>query len=145
MTIVRNIVATIFINLMAFSSFSLAADTYEFWPGSDYDPAIPTVEQVLGYQTGEKITSPRDMIRYFEALEQAAPNRIKLTDYAKSWQGRRLIYAAISSSKNIAELPALRQDMQQLADPRKIDQATAKSPDQGFTRNRMVSVRRARR
>lgn len=125
MRILKNLVITTFMALATFSSFSLAADTYEFWPGADYDPAIPTVEQVLGYQTGEKITSPRDMIRYFEALEQAAPDRIRLTDYATSWQGRRLIYAAISSPKNIARLPALQRGMHLLADPRKIDQATA--------------------
>ncbi len=98
---------------------------FVFWPGADYDPAIPTFEQVLGHAPGERITWTADVIRYFEALAAAAPGRIVVKDYATTWEGRRLIYAAISSPANIARLAELSEGMKRLADPRQTDRAAA--------------------
>lgn len=111
--------------LFTLTSFSQADENYEFWPGAQYDPAIPTYNEVLGYHPGDKITSYGEMIRFFEALAKAAPDRIKITQYATTWEGRKLIYAAISNPENIAALPALSQGMKQLADPANTNQATA--------------------
>jgi len=88
------------------------------WLGSHYDSNIPTFNQVLGYDVGEKITNHSDMIRYFEALENAVPNRIKLFEYGRTWEGRKLIYAAIGTSDNISNLDNFADQMQQLSDPR---------------------------
>lgn len=55
-----------------------AQNDFVFWPDTNYDPAIPTIEEVLGYQPGERITWHRDVIRYFQALAEAAPDRVNL-------------------------------------------------------------------
>lgn len=89
-----------------------------FWPNADYDPAIPTVKSVLGYTSGERITTHSDMLRYMRALAEAAPNRMKLMTYGESWEGRSLIYLAISSPENIAKLDTIKAGMQALSDPR---------------------------
>ncbi|GAB4519990.1 MAG: M14 family zinc carboxypeptidase [Parvularculaceae bacterium] len=98
---------------------------FEFWPGARYDPAIPTLEQIAGHQNGERVTWPRDVIAYFEALQAAAPDRIRVWEYARTWEGRPLIYAAVSSPENIARLDEIRNGMQALADPRRTNQAAA--------------------
>jgi hypothetical protein len=95
-----------------------AQDDFEFWPDADYDPAIPTVESVLGYATGEQITWHRDAIRYFEALAAAAPDRIAVHRYASSWEGRDLIYAVVTSAENMARIDDIKAGMQRLRDPR---------------------------
>lgn len=100
-------------------------DDFVFWPDANYDPAIPTIESVLGYQPGEKITWHRDVIRYFEALAEAAPDRIVLQEYARSWQDRELILATLSSAENIAALDQVQAGMQRLADPRVTDEDIA--------------------
>ncbi len=97
------------------------------WPGVQYDPDIPTFKQVLGYEPGQRITNYGDMRRYFEALERAAPDRIKLHDYAVSWEGRTLIYAVIASPENLAAIDSITQDIQALSDPRKTSSSKAKS------------------
>jgi len=105
--------------LTSLNSFLVKANnTSEMWIGSDYKEDIPTFTQVLGYDVGEKITNHGDMIRYFEALENAAPNRIKLFEYGRTWEGRKLIYAAIGSSKHISNLDNFAKHMRQLSDPR---------------------------
>ncbi len=42
-----------------------AQDEFVYWPNANYDPAIPSVEDVLGYHPGERITWHRDAVRYF--------------------------------------------------------------------------------
>lgn len=96
------------------------------WPGSQYNDSVPTFKKVLGYEVGDRITNYSDMLRYFEALENAHPKKIKLFEYGRTWEGRKLIYVAIGSTKNIADLDGFANKMQQLSDPRKTDKRTAK-------------------
>lgn len=103
-----------------------ANNSSAMWAHSKYDSAIPTFDQVLGYGVGEKITNYRDMVRYFEALEKAAPNRIKVFEYGQTWEGRKLIYAAIGKSDKITSIDGFAAKMQQLSDPRITDKNKAK-------------------
>lgn len=113
--------------LMTFTVAPLAQERFEFWPGTNYDPRIPTFRAVLGYDPGERITSPAGLMRYMETLASAAPNRVKVFEYAKSWEGRRLIYVAISSEENIRRLEAHQAGIQKLADPRRTGAADARA------------------
>ena len=108
--------------LLALPAFS---QKFEFWPGAQYDPAIPSPEKVLGFPTGEKHATHADIVRYFEALAAAAPARIKVFEYGKTWEGRRLIYAAVGSESNIARIEELKAGMRKLADPGKTSAAEA--------------------
>ena len=45
-----------------------AQEHFEFWPDADYDPAVPTVESVLGHAAGDPIAWHADAMRYFETL-----------------------------------------------------------------------------
>ncbi|MFK7865558.1 MAG: M14 family metallopeptidase [Pseudohongiellaceae bacterium] len=115
--------------LLAFIAFfgrmSSAQTDFEFWPDASYDSSVPTIEDVLGYSPGERITWHRDAIKYFEALAEAAPERVVIHEYARSWQQRELIYVAISASENIARIGEIREGMQKLSDPRAVNGETA--------------------
>ena len=104
---------------LAFISFSAStnAQDFEYWPGASYDAAIPTVEDVLGYPAGDRITWHRDTLAYFRALEAAAPDRLQIFNYGRSWEGRELIYVAVTSAENLARIDAVKADMQALRDP----------------------------
>jgi len=114
--------------LLGATSFAQANtnDGYDMWPNTQYDPAIPTHSQVLGYGVGERITNHADMLRFFEALERAAPERIKVFEYAHSWEGRKLIYAAIGTPETLAQLDDFAANMQKLSDPRITNEKAAK-------------------
>jgi hypothetical protein len=98
---------------------------FEFWPGAVYDPAVPTAQKVLGYDFGERISSPADIAKYFHALAAAEPARLKIFEYGKTWEGRELIYAAIGSEANLRRLAEIRAGMAKLHDPRKTSAAEA--------------------
>ena len=97
----------------------LPAQRFEYWPGARYDSALPTVEKVLGVPPGERVLTHAEIMKYMEALAAAAPARMRLHEYAKTWEGRKLVYAVVASEANIRRLDEIKAGMQKLADPRK--------------------------
>lgn len=97
----------------------------ELVPGVRYDPAIPTLEEVAGHDFREAITPPDDVIRYMEALAEAAPERTRLVRYAESWEGRPLVVLVIGSAERMARLDEVKAGIARLADPRGLDDAEA--------------------
>jgi hypothetical protein len=107
------------IGLSVASSALLAQQKVEpIWPGATYDPAIPTIQQVLGQDTGMEITPPDQVGDYLQALAKAAPTRTRLIEYARSWEKRPLWLMVIGSPERVAKLDAVKRDLQRLADPR---------------------------
>ena len=99
----------------------------ELWRGADYDPAIPAPEAVIGHRIGERVTPSGEIRSYFEALRAAAPDRIVVGEYGRTWEGRRLPWAAISSPSNIARLDEIRAASLALSDPRRTGAAEARA------------------
>jgi hypothetical protein len=103
------------------------APTQELAPGTRYDPSIPTLEQVVGHDFRKVITPPDQVIRYMEALAEAAPERTHLFRYAESWEGRPLVMMVIGSPERIAGLDQVKADLARLADPRGMSDADAEA------------------
>lgn len=110
--------------LVAAAAF--AQPKFEYWPNTQYDPAIPTARSVLGYDIGDRVSSHANLMRYMDALAAAAPARMKVFEYAKSWEGRRLVYAAVGSEQNLKRLPEIQAAMKRLYDPRKTSESEAR-------------------
>lgn len=103
-----------------------AEEPFEFWPGAQYDPHIPTVQQVLGFEDGDQITSSSDILRYLDALA-AASTSLRVSPYAETWEKRKLVYAAVGSEANLKRLPEIRAAMRKQSDPRKTSEAKARA------------------
>ena len=103
----------------------LPAQTQELAPGTRYDPSIPSLEQVVGHDFGEAITSPAQVVRYFEALEAAAPNRTRLMQYAESWEGRPLIVMVIGSAERMGRLDEVKAELDRFAAVESLSDADA--------------------
>ncbi len=87
----------------------------------------PALQAVVGHDSGERITRSADVRRYFEALRAANPDRMVMGDYAQSWEGRPLFWAAVGSPRNIARLDAIKAATNALADPRKTSPEQARA------------------
>lgn len=87
----------------------------------------PELQAVVGHDSGERITRSADVRRYFEALRAANPDRMVIGDYAQSWEGRPLFWAAVGSPRNIARLDAIKAATNALADPRKTSPEQARA------------------
>ncbi|MEO8501377.1 MAG: M14 metallopeptidase family protein, partial [Vicinamibacteria bacterium] len=86
-------------------------------PATAYDPKIPTIKQVLGYDHGDEITSPENVAAYLKALSAAAPERTRLVEYARSWEGRPLWIFVVGSADHMAKLDTVKAGLKKLADP----------------------------
>ncbi|MGQ0733744.1 MAG: peptidase M14, partial [Acidobacteriota bacterium] len=95
------------------------------WPGATYDPAIPTLKQVVGHDPGMEITTPDQMGLYLQALAKAALTRSRVFEYARSWEGRPLWIIVVGNADRIAKLDEVKRDLQRLADPRSLSRADA--------------------
>ena len=98
----------------------LAAGSPELSPGTVYDPAIPTIKKVLGYDHGEEVSTGEGFVTYFKALEAASGGRAKVFEYARTYEGRPLVVMFVGTAERIAALDALKADMRKLADPRAV-------------------------
>ncbi|MFN7920037.1 MAG: M14 family zinc carboxypeptidase [Bryobacteraceae bacterium] len=125
--------------LLTIVAVAAAQPGFQMWPGAPYDPAIPTTQKVLGFAPGERVAYPAEIVQYFEALAAAVPSRIKIFDYARTWEKRRLIYAAIGSEANLKRLDQIKADIQRLADPRKTSAAEAQKLTAGLPAVVMLS------
>lgn len=96
------------------------------WPGTTYDPNIPTQQKIFGRAPGDRISSPAEILTYLRSLQAAAPKQMKLVPYGKTWEGRELVYVVIGSEENIAKLEQLQAAVHQIADPRKTSATQAK-------------------
>ncbi|HEX7035642.1 MAG TPA: M14 metallopeptidase family protein [Pseudomonadales bacterium] len=94
------------------------AAALDVWPDARYADDVPTLEAVVGHDFGAEITAPADLLRYLEALAAAAPERTRLVEYARSWEGRPLVYLVIGRPEHIAALDRIRAGITRLADPR---------------------------
>jgi Zinc carboxypeptidase len=102
-----------FLSLVAL--LQVAGPVQELAPGTQYDTSIPTLEQVVGHDFGEEVTPPDQVLRYFEALAEAAPQRTKLIQYAESWEGRPLVVLVIGSAERMARLDEVKAGLSRLA------------------------------
>ncbi len=98
-------------SILLAAMLQVQAAPQELVPGTRYDPSVPTLQDVVGHDFGEEITHPDDIVRYFEALAAAAPDRTLLVRYAESWEGRPLIALVIGSPERMARLDAIKADL----------------------------------
>jgi len=80
-----------------------------YFSDTDFAENIPTPESVLGYQIGEWHVSHDQVLMYFRALA-AVSDRVTLTEYARSYEQRALVYLTITSTKNQEQLPKIKKN-----------------------------------
>ena len=94
-------------------------------PGT-LDPAIPSPDRVLGYSLGSQFTPHHRLVAYLDSLDRAS-DRVTLEQYGTTVEGRPLLLLTISDPTNLARRSELQSDYARLADPRRTNDATAKS------------------
>jgi hypothetical protein len=101
----------------AIATMSAPAQAQSFLE-AQFDPAIPTLTETIGHAPGDRITSTDETDRYLRALVTAAPDRVRMVQYAERWQGRPLPYLILTSPQNMARLDAVQADLATIASGR---------------------------
>ena len=82
----------------------------------EYDSTITTPEAHLGFQVGVRHIYHHELVSYLRKLAEQS-DRVTIHEYAKSYAGRPLVLATITSPANHASLDAIRNAQLALADP----------------------------
>jgi len=85
----------------------------------DFNPAIPAPESIIGHAVAEKAVRHPALIRYLQALAKAS-ERVTLTAYGQTHEGRTLYYLTITSRANHKRLDQIKANNAKLSDPRKL-------------------------
>ncbi|MEZ5306939.1 MAG: M14 family zinc carboxypeptidase [Pyrinomonadaceae bacterium] len=105
------------VSLCVAASFFGQGKSYQWLEGAEYDTAIPSPKQFLGYEIGDYLTDNLQMVSYIHELERKSP-RVKVFQYGETVERRKLWLVAISSPKNMARLEEIRLNAKRLTDPR---------------------------
>lgn len=85
-------------------------------PGvTSYNTEMPTPEAVIGHQIGTAHTTPPQVRDYFRAID-ALSDRVVVEEHARSYEGRPLIHAIVTSPANHARLDDIRSANHRLSD-----------------------------
>ncbi len=85
-------------------------------PGvTSYDASIPKPEDVIGHQIGTRHTLPYQAEAYFNAVA-AASDRVVVEVHARSYEGRNLLHAIVTSPENHGKLEQIRENNLRLSD-----------------------------
>lgn len=87
---------------------------------------IPSPKDTLGYHIGQpkKLTRTAEIYRYYRALEKASP-RVKVMTIGRTDEGRECLIVVVANEETIKNIDQYRQDLAQLADPRRIGETQA--------------------
>ena len=94
---------------------------------------IPTPTSHFGHAMGEdrKLLDWSKVVSYFHALEKSS-DRVKVSEYGKTVDGKPMLAAIISSPETLKDLPKYLEIQRKLADPRKTnDQEAERLIEQG--------------
>ena len=80
----------------------------------NYDPAIPTPKEVLGYELGEWHVRHDQLVEYMYAVAEAS-NRVTISEYARTYENRKLLSLIITSPENHTKLEEIKKVHQQLS------------------------------
>src|SRR5439155_10810403 len=102
----------------------ILTELVDHMPASD---KVPSPLKFFGYIPGEPghLTYHKDIVRYYEALEQASP-RVKLFKIGVTDEGRDMVALAVADEATIKQLDKYKRITARLTDPRTIADADAK-------------------
>lgn len=80
---------------------------------------LPSPEEHLGYELGSRFTLHANLVTYARLAAERS-DRMTLTEYGRSVEGRPLLYLVVTSAKNHARMAAIRANKEKIADPRKL-------------------------
>lgn len=69
----------------------------------------------LGYELGDHFTPHHRVVAYFEYAAAAAPSKMQWNTYGKTYEGRTLNYAVVSTPENMARIASIQNNNLRLA------------------------------
>src|SRR5262249_40734050 len=108
----------LFLAMLTFFPSDSSTNTtgFEFYPDAKYSAEVPKPEQIIGHAVGERFTHYSDIMSYYRRLAEVSP-RMKMIEYGRTYEQRRLYLLIISSPENLAAIDRIKSETARLGDP----------------------------
>jgi hypothetical protein len=106
-------------------SFAQTEEKFDFYTRGEYRSEVPRPQSILRYDVGDHHTTYAQMEAYINAVQKAAPDRVKIFDIGLTNEYRMQHIVAISSPQNMARLDEIKAANARLTDPRATNAAEA--------------------
>lgn len=100
---------------------------FDFYQRGSYRTEVPRPQSILRFDVGEQHTTYAQMETVINAIEKAAPDRVKIFDIGLTNERRMQHIVAISSPANMRRLDEIKSNNAKLFDPRKTSTSEARS------------------
>lgn len=98
----------------AMAQIQQAIERFPFEENIEYDASITSPKEFLGYELGEQYTFHYQVMDYFRLLAEES-EKITVHEYARTYEGRDLNYAVISSPSNMSNIESIQKANLELA------------------------------
>jgi len=97
------------------------------FPHAVFAPEIPTIATITGVQLGQRPLQPDEVVSYFRELANSSP-LATLVEFGRSYEGRPLVFLAVSDEATIADLAGFKSRHASLLDSREKVVGSGTSP-----------------
>ncbi len=112
----RKITSLLLMLLVSVSLFAQVKDSYYLPQDVTYNPAIPTPQQFLGYQLGERHITPYENYAYMRELARLS-DRITVETYGRTYEKRELLLLTVTSPANQDRMNDIKAEHKKLVNP----------------------------
>lgn len=121
------LLTTFFIFCLIISVFPQTEENFDFYARGDYRTEVPRPQSILRFDIGKQHTTYAQMEMVINAIEKAAPDRVKIFDIGLTNENRMQHIVAISSPENMRRLDEIKANNARLTDPRITNSSEANS------------------
>lgn len=112
----KNTLTILFLLLiLPVSAFCQAELDYYLPDDVEYNSNIPTPAEIIGHEVGEWHITHDKLVQYMYAVAEAS-DRVTITQFAKTYEGRPLVLLTITSPENHANIDQIKQNQLALID-----------------------------
>jgi len=112
----KRILFSTILSFLTLTGFAQVDLPYYLPKGYTYNPAIPTPEQVLGYQVGNWHVTHDQLVTYMKAVALAS-DRVMIQETGRTYEKRPQVVLTISTPANLTKLDQIKADRAKLRDP----------------------------
>lgn len=112
----KRFISLLLLLIIPFTGYSQADLDYYLPDDVEFDPSIPTPEEVIGHQVGEWHVTHDKLVSYMYAIAEAS-DRVTIEEYAKSYEDRPLLILTITSPGNHAQIDDIKENQLALTEP----------------------------
>jgi hypothetical protein len=119
----KNVLNIFIFILLIIIALQAQSQNEPYFKNGIYNSSIPNPNEIIGFEIGERPVRYSEAVEYIKELSRVS-EKVDLFKAGETHQGRKLYYLTITSPENKSNIKSIKENIQKLADPRKLESET---------------------